>query len=213
MQDFAAAEAADPATALPRSEAMTDRVAARLVVGLGNPGPQYERTRHNIGFLVADVLAERVGGRFAVHKKSGADLLQARLDGRQVIARQAALLHEPIRPTGRRAGQVLLRAGGRGDRDPRRPRSGIRHDPAQAGRRRGRAQRPALRLQALTSKDYLRTRLGVGRPPGPDGCRGLCAKPFSAAERKELPLICEQAADAVELLLRVGLEAAQNRLH
>ncbi|MET8870855.1 aminoacyl-tRNA hydrolase [Nocardia sp. NPDC004604] len=184
-----------------------------LVVGLGNPGPEYERTRHNIGFLVADVLAQRVGGRFAVHKKSGADLLQARLDGRQVlIAKPRSFMNLSGRPVAALAkffsvpptevivvhdeldlpfGQVRLKRGG------------------------GEGGHNGLRSvsSALTTKDYLRTRIGIGRPPGRQDPADYVLKPFSSMERKEVPVIVEQAADAVELLLRVGLEPAQNQLH
>ncbi|MGY4099747.1 aminoacyl-tRNA hydrolase [Nocardia sp. R16R-3T] len=184
-----------------------------LVVGLGNPGAEYERTRHNIGFLVADVLAQRVGGRFAVHKKSGADLLQARLDGRQVlIAKPRSFMNLSGRPVAALAkffsvpptevivvhdeldlpfGQVRLKRGG------------------------GEGGHNGLRSvsSALTTKDYLRTRIGIGRPPGRQDPADYVLKPFSSVERKEVPVIVEQAADAVELLLRVGLEPAQNQLH
>lgn len=184
-----------------------------LVVGLGNSGPEYERTRHNIGFLVADVLAQRVGGRFAVHKKSGADLLQARLDGRQVlIAKPRSFMNLSGRPVAALAkffsvpptevivvhdeldlpfGQVRLKRGG------------------------GEGGHNGLRSvsSALTTKDYLRTRIGIGRPPGRQDPADYVLKPFSSVERKEVPVIVEQAADAVELLLRVGLEPAQNQLH
>ena len=187
--------------------------APTLVVGLGNPGPAYERTRHNVGFLVADSLAERVGGRFTAHKKSGADLLQARLDGRQVlIAKPRSFMNLSGRPVAALArffsvpptevvvvhdeldlpfGEIRLkRGGGEGGHNGLRSVSG-----------------------ALTTKDYLRTRIGIGRPPGRQDPADFVLKPFSAAERKELPTVVEQAADAVELLLRVGLEMAQNRLH
>ncbi|MFI6040264.1 aminoacyl-tRNA hydrolase [Nocardia sp. NPDC051321] len=184
-----------------------------LVVGLGNPGTEYERTRHNVGFLVADVLAERVGGRFTVHKKSGADLLQARLDGRQVlIAKPRSFMNLSGRPVAALAkffsvpptevivvhdeldlqfGEIRLKRGG------------------------GEGGHNGLRSvsSALTTKDYLRTRIGIGRPPGRQDPADYVLKPFSAPERKEVPVIVEQAADAVELLLRVGLEAAQNRVH
>ncbi|MFC9893670.1 aminoacyl-tRNA hydrolase [Nocardia sp. NPDC127579] len=191
---------------------MTDSVPA-LVVGLGNPGPEYERTRHNIGFLVADVLAERVGGRFAVHKKSGADLLQARLDGRQVlIAKPRSFMNLSGRPVAALAkffsvpptevivvhdeldlpfGAIKLKRGG------------------------GEGGHNGLRSvsSALTTKDYLRTRIGIGRPPGRQDPADYVLKQFATPERKEVPVIVEQAADAVELLLRVGLETAQNQLH
>lgn len=192
---------------------MTESIGPALVVGLGNPGPDYERTRHNVGFLVADVLAERVGGRFAVHKKSGADLLQARLDGRQVlIAKPRTYMNLSGRPVAALAkffsvpadqvivvhdeldlpfGTIKLKQGG------------------------GEGGHNGLRSisQALTTKDYLRTRIGIDRPPGRQDPADYVLKPFAAPERKEVPVIVEQAADAVELLLKVGLEAAQNSLH
>ncbi|MFE7719640.1 aminoacyl-tRNA hydrolase [Nocardia rhizosphaerihabitans] len=192
---------------------MTESSGPALVVGLGNPGPEYERTRHNVGFLVADVLAERVGGRFAVHKKSGADLLQARLDGRQIlIAKPRTYMNLSGRPVAALAkffsvpvdqvivvhdeldlpfGTIRLKQGG------------------------GEGGHNGLRSisQALTTKEYVRTRIGIGRPPGRQDPADYVLKPFAAPERKEVPVIVEQAADAVELLLKVGLETAQNSLH
>ena len=184
-----------------------------LVVGLGNPGAEYERTRHNAGFLVADVLAGRVGGRFTVHKKSGADLLEARLDGRKVlVAKPRSYMNVSGRPVAALArffsvpptevivvhdeldlefGVIRLKRGG------------------------GEGGHNGLRSisNALTTKDYLRVRFGIGRPPGRQDPADYVLKPFASTERKELPVIVEQAADAVELLLRAGLEDAQNQLH
>ena len=195
-----------------RSLAMAESGAA-LVVGLGNPGPQYERTRHNVGFMVADVLAERVGGRFSTHKKTGSDLLTARLDGRQVLlAKPRTYMNESGRPV---AGLARFFSVGVDD-------VVVIHDDIdldfgvvrlkQGG---GEGGHNGLRSisSALTSKEYLRVRVGVGRPPGRMDAAAYVLKPFSAAERKELPLVCSEAADAVELLLRLGLEAAQNRVH
>ncbi|RDI66778.1 aminoacyl-tRNA hydrolase [Nocardia pseudobrasiliensis] len=184
-----------------------------LVVGLGNPGPEYERTRHNVGFMVADVLAERVRGRFTVHKKSGADLLEARLDGRKVLlAKPRSYMNVSGRPVAALArffsvpptevivvhdeldldfGTIRLKQGG------------------------GEGGHNGLRSisNALSTKDYLRVRFGIGRPPGRQDPADFVLKPFSVPERKDLPVFVEQAADAVELLLRVGLEPAQNQLH
>ncbi|WP_062995497.1 aminoacyl-tRNA hydrolase [Nocardia mikamii] len=192
---------------------MTESTAPALVVGLGNPGPEYERTRHNAGFLVADVLAERIGGRFTVHKKSGADLVEARLDGRKVLlAKPRSYMNLSGRPVAALArffsvpptevivvhdeldlpfGSIRLKRGG------------------------GEGGHNGLRSisNALSTKDYLRVRFGVGRPPGRQDPADFVLKPFSAPERKEVPVLVEQTADAVELLLRVGLETAQNQLH
>lgn len=188
-------------------------IAPALVVGLGNPGPRYARTRHNVGFLVAETLAERVGERFTLHKKSGADLLQARLDGRRVlIAKPRSFMNVSGRPVAALAnffsvpltevvlvhdeldlpfGAIKLKRGG------------------------GEGGHNGLRSvsQALTTKDYLRVRFGVGRPPGRQDPAAYVLQPFAAPERAEVPVLVGQAADAVELVLRAGLESAQNQLH
>jgi len=187
--------------------------APALVVGLGNPGPRYALTRHNVGFLVAETLADRVGERFTVHKKSGADLLQARLDGRRVlIAKPRSFMNVSGRPVAALAnffsvpltevvlvhddldlpfGAIKLKRGG------------------------GEGGHNGLRSvsQALTTKDYLRVRFGVGRPPGRQDPAAYVLQPFASPERAEVPVLVGQAADAVELVLRVGLESAQNQLH
>ena len=66
---------------------------------------------------------------------------------------------------------------------------------------------------ALGSKDFQRVRIGVGRPPGRKDPAAYVLEAFTAAERTELPTICEQAADATELLIAQGLEPAQNTVH
>jgi PTH1 family peptidyl-tRNA hydrolase len=68
-------------------------------------------------------------------------------------------------------------------------------------------------VNALGTKDFQRIRIGIGRPPGRKDPAAFVLEIFTAAERNEVPTICEQAADATELLLQAGLEAAQNRLH
>ncbi|CRK49473.1 peptidyl-tRNA hydrolase [Rhodococcus sp. RD6.2] len=192
---------------------MSDSNDTALVVGLGNPGPQYEKTRHNVGFMVVDALAARERARFSVHKKSGADAVTIRLAGRQVIlAKPRTYMNLSGKPVAALArffsvdpgnlvvvhdeldldyGTLRLKMGG------------------------GEGGHNGLRSisQALGTKDYLRTRVGIGRPPGRMDPADYVLKPFSTVERKELDLVCEEAADAVELLLRVGLEAAQNQLH
>ena len=184
-----------------------------LIVGLGNPGPQYDKTRHNVGFMVADALAGRVGSSFSSHKKSNSDIVQARLDGRSVVvAKPRTFMNLSGQPVAALArffsvdpanivvvhdeldidfGALRLKLGG------------------------GEGGHNGLRSisQHLGTKDYLRVRVGVGRPPGRMDPASFVLKPFSKPERKDLGVVIEEAADAAELLLKVGLEAAQNRVH
>ncbi|TLH67436.1 aminoacyl-tRNA hydrolase [Mycolicibacterium cosmeticum] len=184
-----------------------------LVVGLGNPGPNYAKTRHNLGFMVADILAGRIGSGFKVHKKSGADVATGRLGGRSVVlAKPRVYMNESGRQVGPLAkfysvppadivvlhdeldidfGRVRLKLGG------------------------GEGGHNGLRsvASALGTKDFQRVRIGVGRPPGRKDPAAFVLETFSSVERPEVPLLCENAADATELLLQVGLEAAQNTVH
>lgn len=183
-----------------------------LVVGLGNPGPSYEANRHNVGHVVLDLLAERAGGRFKAHK-GRADLVEGRLVGvRALLAKPkcymnlsggpAASLRDFFRVPMERIvvvhdeldlpyGTVRLKAGG-GDNGH----NGLRSLTASLG-----------------SKDYLRVRFGIGRPPGRQDPADYVLSNFSAVERKELGFHVDRAADAVQALLSGPLEAAQNTFH
>lgn len=184
-----------------------------LVVGLGNPGPQYAKTRHNVGFMVADLLAARIGAAFKVHKRSGAEIVTGRLAHRPVVlAKPRTFMNESGRQVGPLAkfysvspadvlvihddldlefGLVRLKTGG------------------------GEGGHNGLRsvANALGTKDFQRVRIGIGRPPGRKDPAAFVLEPFTAAERPQVPGVCERAADAAELLIGLGLEAAQNQVH
>ena len=183
-----------------------------LVVGLGNPGPRYAATRHNAGFLVADLLAERMGGRFKAHR-SNADVLEGRLAGRSVaLAKPRSFMNDSGGPVVNAArfykapvesvivvhdeldlpyGELRLKRGG-GDGGH----NGLRSISS-----------------ALGSKEYLRVRFGIGRPPGRQDPADYVLSNFSAAERKELEFLVDRAADATEALVSKGLEWTQNAYH
>jgi PTH1 family peptidyl-tRNA hydrolase len=184
-----------------------------LVVGLGNPGPQYAKTRHNVGFMVADLLAARIAAPFKVHKKSGAEVATGRFGGRPVVlAKPRCYMNESGRQVGPLAkfysippgdvivihdeldidfGKVRLKLGG------------------------GEGGHNGLRsvANALGSKEFQRVRIGIGRPPGRKDPAAFVLETFNATERTEVPTLCELAADATELLIQAGLEPAQNHVH
>ncbi len=196
--------------AAPRSSSVAEPL---LVVGLGNPGPQYAKTRHNIGFMVANVLAARIGGQFKVHKRSSAEVVTGRLAHRLIVlAKTRCYMNESGRQVGPLAkfysvepanvivihdeldidfGRIRLKLGG------------------------GEGGHNGLRsvANALGTKDFQRVRVGIGRPPGRKDPAAFVLEPFSSAERAEVPTLCELAADATELLIEAGLEPAQNQVH
>lgn len=184
-----------------------------LVVGLGNPGPNYARTRHNVGFMVADLLAERIGSAFKLHKRSGADVVTGRLSGRPVVlARPRCYMNESGRQVGPLAKFYSVPPAGvvviHDDLDLDFGRIRLKQGGGEAGHN-------GLRSIAtvLGSKDFQRVRLGIGRPPGRQDPAAFVLQAFGSREREELPTICEQAADATELLIELGLEPAQNVVH
>ena len=184
-----------------------------LVVGLGNPGPEYAETRHNVGVRVVGLLAARAGGgRFSTHT-SNADVLEGRLAGRRaVLAVPRTFMNVSGGPV---AG--LLRYYGVEPTD-----LVVVHDDLDLGfgvvrlkQGGGEGGHNGLRSisGAIGTKDYLRVRFGIGRPPGRQDPADFVLKRFSGAERKELEFAVDLAADAAEALLRDGLEPAQNRFH
>ena len=184
-----------------------------VVLGLGNPGPGYAGNRHNLGAMVVDLLAERMGGRFSKGARGRADVVEGRLGGhRVVLAKPRSYMNESGGPAAAVLafykvpperliavhdeldlpfGALRLKRGG------------------------GHGGHNGLRSvdRSLATKDYLRVRVGIGRPPGRQDPADYVLRDFSPTERKDLPLELERAADAVELLVTQGLVVAQQKFH
>jgi PTH1 family peptidyl-tRNA hydrolase len=183
-----------------------------LVVGLGNPGPSYAGNRHNVGFMVLDLLADRVGGRWKAHK-GRADLVEGRLAGqRALLAKPKCYMNESGGPISSLRDFFKVPA----------ERIVVVHDeldiPYAAVRLKlggGDNGHNGLRstTQSLGTRDYLRVRVGVGRPPGRQDPADFVLKDFSSTEKKDLGFHVDRAADAVEALLTGPLAAAQNVFH
>ncbi|MER2136034.1 MAG: aminoacyl-tRNA hydrolase [Arthrobacter sp.] len=185
-----------------------------LVAGLGNPGPGYSRNRHNVGQMVLDELASRMGGRFKAHK-SRAQVLE----GRTGIGGPRVVLAKPLTYMNLSGGPVSALARFYGIE----PENIVAvHDeidiPFNSVKLKlggGEGGHNGLRdiSKALGTKDYLRVRVGVGRPPGRMDTADWVLKDFGSAEAKDLPFLVSDGADAVELLLSDGLLAAQQKFH
>ncbi len=188
-----------------------------LIVGLGNPGPRYAGNRHNVGYMVVDLLAKRVGATFGRHRKALAEVAEARLGfgadaPRLVLAKPLSYMNLSGGPVVGLAqfykvppeqivavhdeldipyGQLRLKfGGGEGGHNGLRSMSG-----------------------SLSTKDYVRVRFGIGRPPGRQDPADFVLNDFSSAERKELEFLVDRAADAVEAVVVKGLAPAQQIYH
>lgn len=187
-----------------------------LVVGLGNPGPKYAAHRHNVGYLVGDVLAHRLGSTWKAHKSGRADVIEGHLGlpgsadrHRVVLCRARSYMNETGGPVSTIAsfygidpdhviaihdeldidfGALRAKFGG-GDNGH----NGLR----------------SIR-QSLDTGDYYRVRVGIGRPHGRQSVHDFVLSAFSPIERKELAINVDEAADAVESIITSGLEATQS---
>jgi PTH1 family peptidyl-tRNA hydrolase len=186
-----------------------------LVVGLGNPGPKYAGHRHNVGYLVVEELAGRMGSPFRSHKSGRADVVEGRLQPggpRVVLAKARSYMNESGGPVKALAtfykipperiiaihdeldiafNTLRIKLGG-GDNGH----NGLR----------------SMR-SALGTGDFYRVRAGIGRPPGRQDPASFVLSDYSSVERKELPFQVIDAADAVECLVAEGLEKTQQRFN
>jgi len=199
-------------------DTMTPLTDVWLVVGLGNPGPAYAGHRHNVGYLVDDVLAQRMGSPFRAHKSGRADVVEGRLGPvgaetpRVVLARARSYMNESGGAVSTLAtfykvpperiiavhdeldipyGALRIKLGG-GDNGH----NGLR----------------SMR-SSLGTGDFYRVRVGIGRPPGRQDPADFVLSNYSATERKELEINVVEAADAVESLVADGLEKTQQRFN
>jgi PTH1 family peptidyl-tRNA hydrolase len=186
-----------------------------LVVGLGNPGKEYAGNRHNVGFMVADVLASRVGAKFGRSKRAHAEMAEGRLG----FGGPKLVLVKPLTYMNLSGAPVVSLA-----QFFKVPVSNVIavHDEldvpfgqVRAKRGGGEGGHNGLRSmsKSLSSKEYARVRFGIGRPPGRQDPADYVLSDFSGAERKELEFLVDRAADVVEAIVVEGVEWAQNKYH
>ncbi|MFD7320793.1 aminoacyl-tRNA hydrolase [Streptomyces sp. NPDC059875] len=194
---------------------MTDDANAPwLIVGLGNPGPEYAANRHNVGFMVVDLLADRIGGKFKRAQKAQAQVVEGRM-GPPGPANRRVILAKPMSYMNLSGGPVTAL------RDFYKvPTAHIVaiHDELDIDYgvlrlKIGGGDNGHNGLKSMTKAmgaEYHRVRFGIGRPPGRMQVADFVLKDFSSTERKELDYFVDRAADSVECLVAEGLERAQS---
>lgn len=185
-----------------------------LIVGLGNPGPRYEATRHNVGQMVVDELAARRGVRFAQHKANArvAETWLRMGGAKLVLAKPNSFMNVsggPVAGLARFYGVDADRVIVVHDE------LDIPFDTLRLKRGGGHGGHNGVRdvAKALDTPDFVRVRVGVGRPPGRQDPADWVLSPFGSAERQTLPILVSDAADAAEHVVEVGLVDAQQRFH
>jgi PTH1 family peptidyl-tRNA hydrolase len=187
---------------------------AWLVVGLGNPGPRYESTRHNVGQMVVDELARRRGATFRSHRANArvAETWLAPGRSKLVLAKPNSFMNVSGGPVSGLAAFFGI--------DPERiivvhDELDIPFDTIKLKIGGGHGGHNGVRdvAKALDTPEFTRVRVGIGRPPGRQDAADWVLDPFGTTERAQLPLLIGDAADAVELIVGEGLLAAQQRFH
>ncbi|MCM3615937.1 aminoacyl-tRNA hydrolase [Microbacterium enclense] len=185
-----------------------------LIVGLGNPGPRYEATRHNVGQMVMDELAARRREAFRAHK-ANARVVETWLRpgaAKLVLAKLNCFMNVSGGPVaslarfyGVDAGRVVVVHD---ELD-------IPYDTIKLKIGGGHGGHNGVRdiAKALGTPDFPRVRVGIGRPVGRQDPADWVLDPFGSVERQTLPILISDAADAVELLVDEGIVAAQQRFH
>jgi PTH1 family peptidyl-tRNA hydrolase len=186
-----------------------------LVVGLGNPGKEYAGNRHNVGFMVADLLASRVGAKFGRHKRAHAEVAEARLGfggPKLILAKPLTYMNLSGAPVAALAQFFKVPVDNivavHDELD-------LPYGEVRAKRGGGEGGHNGLRSmsKSLSTKEYARVRFGIGRPPGRQDAADYVLSDFGSAERKELEFLVDRAADVVEAVVLEGVEWAQNKYH
>jgi PTH1 family peptidyl-tRNA hydrolase len=187
-----------------------------LVAGLGNPGTRYSRTRHNAGYLVTDLLAARLRGTWRSHRSGRAEVVEGRLGEppghRVILARPRSFMNESGGPISSIAAFYKIPLGKiiavHDELDLPFATVRVKQDGGDGGHNGVRSLR-----QALGSGEFLRVRIGIGRPPGHQDPADFVLSDFRAGEREEVGFIIERAADVTQSLVVDGLVATQNAFH
>jgi peptidyl-tRNA hydrolase, PTH1 family len=184
-----------------------------LVVGLGNPGKEYAGTRHNVGFEVVDVLARRHGARLKSGKER-ALVDEVRIDGQRVALAEPTtymnLSGESVAPLVRRFGiddptrLVIVQD----ELDLPTGRVRVKVGGGLAGHNGLRSIKAHLHTDA-----FVRVRIGIGRPPSKEHGADHVLKRVGKSDREALAVAVEEAADAVELIVARGADAAMNQVN
>lgn len=185
-----------------------------IVVGLGNPGPAYAATRHNVGRLVVDELARRAGLPLKKHRANAA-VAEGRLGPggpRIVLAEPASFMNLSGGPVSQLlkfysvSPESLIVVHDELD---------LPFDTVRLKSGGGHGGHNGLRdiLAATGNAAFTRVRVGIGRPPGRQDAADFVLGPFTPREQKTVPSLVADAADAVELIITAGLAAAQQRFH
>jgi peptidyl-tRNA hydrolase, PTH1 family len=191
-----------------------------LIVGLGNPGAQYAATRHNIGQFVLDLLAARCGEAFKEHPRANAAVAEVRLPSsgggipgaRVVLAKPLTFMNTSGGPVATLAKYYDLAPeqviAVHDDVD-------LPFDTVKLKLGGGEGGHNGLRSisQSLGTRDYLRVRMGVGRPPGRQDTADFVLSRFNTTEVAAMPIFIDDGADAVSMLVTNGLLETQQKFH